>query len=48
MSASRAIGFLTGASMFIVGFVLLFTLVGALFGVILMGEGLGLIALSRV
>jgi hypothetical protein len=46
MSAHRTLGFLTGAFLFIVGFALLFTVVGTLFGVVLMGEGLGLVVLS--
>jgi len=42
----RPLGLFTGAAMFIIGFALLFTLVGTLFGLILMGEGLGLFVLS--
>jgi hypothetical protein len=46
MTASRTAGFLTGAITFIAGLGLLFTLVGALFGIILMGAGLSLVLLS--
>ena len=48
MSAARPTGILTGAFLFIIGFALLFTLVGTLLGVVLMGEGLGLFLLSTV
>jgi hypothetical protein len=39
-------GFVTGAGLFVIGLALLFTLVGTLVGVILMGEGLGLVVAS--
>jgi hypothetical protein len=48
MSLSRTTGLLTGALLFIIGFALLFTLVGALVGLILMGEGLGLAVVSTL
>jgi hypothetical protein len=46
MAASRTLGLVSGALTFILGTGLLFTLVGALFGVILMGAGLTLVLLS--
>ena len=48
MSVHRTLGFVSGAFLFLTGFALLFTVVGTLLGVVLMGEGLGLIVLSRL
>jgi len=48
MSVHRTLGFLSGAFLFITGVALLFTLVGALLGLVLMGGGLGLVVLSRL
>jgi hypothetical protein len=46
MNASRTMGFATGALTFILGLALLFTLVGALVGIVLMGAGLTLALLG--
>jgi hypothetical protein len=48
MSAYRTFNILSGGALFLLGFTLLFTLVGTLLGIILMGEGLGLIGLGTV
>ena len=45
---ARAGGILTGGLLLLIGFVLLFTLIGALFGVVLMGAGLSLMVLSAL
>ena len=45
---ARAGGVLTGGLLLLIGFVLLFTLIGALFGVVLMGAGLSLMLLSAL
>lgn len=44
--AARAGGVLVGGVLLLIGLILLFTLIGALFGVVLMGAGLSLMLLS--
>jgi hypothetical protein len=45
---ARAGGVLVGGVLLLIGLVLLFTLIGALFGVVLMGAGLSLMLLSAL
>jgi hypothetical protein len=45
---ARAGGVLIGGLLLLIGLVLLFTLIGALFGVVLMGAGLSLMLLSAL
>ena len=45
---ARAGGVLIGGLLFVIGLALLFTLIGALIGVVLMGAGLSLMLLSAL